>query len=492
MAHSIYSPEEEVVGFDSQSKRDALPIPTRTSRGDSYQDMVDRAGCQSPSPEIDSKSRNSTRRRIQVACNRCRKRKIKCSGDNGDGQGCSNCRSSGNANCQFLRVNSSMVQARVSWPYPVMNATMSPSHRHGSYVQSMPPKTIATTSGNPSTMRVNPYARAPGYGCGSAESQLPVGRQSVGCVDHAAHYEEEPGMYSPQTSGYMVSGVPQTVMADYCGLTLSPKAWNPNVYFGRSPSPGMFAEHEGGSSLSQPLYPYMFSGPPSQITDAPPIVPTMSSTSVEGQGVDRTLPDPTSRSQAAQCPAGFTLTPEVLTLPETVDHRAGVGWNYKSATASNNNALSSVQRFPDEALGGSPISRTRTSAQDMVFGPPFLTTMGAPSILTSSAGLLAGLETATTSEDFRGSGDGGQATRTLAQSHLPDAGSDIYVYSSSERRDKHSYKTDGSASVLMNGLPYTRPGPGLYGPPMTTTPVCRPNTVIYAPPIPPLHHPSDF
>ncbi|OJJ96141.1 hypothetical protein ASPACDRAFT_81382 [Aspergillus aculeatus ATCC 16872] len=369
---------------------------------------------------------------------------------------------------------------------------MSPSHRHGSYVQSMPPKTIATTSGSPSTMRVKPFERAPGYGCGSAESQLPAGRQSFGCVDHAAHYEEEPRMYSPQTSGYMVSGVPQSVMAEYCGLTLSPRAWSPNVYFGRSPSPGMFAEHEGGSSLSQPLYPYMFSGPPSQITDGPPIVPTMSSTSVEGQGVDRTLPDPTSRSQVSQCPAEFTLTPEVLTLPETVDHRAGVGWNYKSATASNNDVLSSVQRFPNEALGGSPISRTRTSAQDMVFGTPLLTTIGAPPILNSSAGPLAGLETATASEDFRGSRDGGQATRTLAQNHLSDAGSDIYVYSSSERRDKHSYKTDGSASVLMNGLPYTRPGPGLYGPPMTTTPVCRPATVIYAPPIPPLHHPSDF
>lgn len=38
-------------------------------------------------------------------CARCRKRKIKCSGDAGDGQSCTNCRSAGNTDCQFLRVS---------------------------------------------------------------------------------------------------------------------------------------------------------------------------------------------------------------------------------------------------------------------------------------------------------------------------------------------------------------------------------------------------
>ncbi|KAF2471059.1 uncharacterized protein BDR25DRAFT_286461 [Lindgomyces ingoldianus] len=49
-----------------------------------------------------------TRRRIAVACARCRKRKIRCSGDPGNGTGCQNCRSSGiDLNqCQFHRVGS--------------------------------------------------------------------------------------------------------------------------------------------------------------------------------------------------------------------------------------------------------------------------------------------------------------------------------------------------------------------------------------------------
>ncbi|ORY15695.1 hypothetical protein BCR34DRAFT_161378 [Clohesyomyces aquaticus] len=49
------------------------------------------------------------RRRIAVACARCRKRKIRCSGDPGNGSGCHNCRASGVdlSQCQFHRVGSS-------------------------------------------------------------------------------------------------------------------------------------------------------------------------------------------------------------------------------------------------------------------------------------------------------------------------------------------------------------------------------------------------
>ncbi|KAJ6193045.1 hypothetical protein J3E72DRAFT_379399 [Bipolaris maydis] len=51
------------------------------------------------------------RRRIAVACARCRKRKIRCSGDPGNGSGCLNCRAAGveSINCQFHRVGSDVV-----------------------------------------------------------------------------------------------------------------------------------------------------------------------------------------------------------------------------------------------------------------------------------------------------------------------------------------------------------------------------------------------
>ncbi|KAL6705953.1 hypothetical protein ACN47E_006232 [Coniothyrium glycines] len=51
------------------------------------------------------------RRRIAVACARCRKRKIRCSGDPVNGSGCTNCRQAGidPSQCQFHRVGSDNV-----------------------------------------------------------------------------------------------------------------------------------------------------------------------------------------------------------------------------------------------------------------------------------------------------------------------------------------------------------------------------------------------
>ncbi|RBR24204.1 uncharacterized protein FIESC28_02937 [Fusarium coffeatum] len=46
------------------------------------------------------------RKRIAVACGRCRKRKIRCSGDTGTGEPCTNCKNAGYEPCQFLRVAS--------------------------------------------------------------------------------------------------------------------------------------------------------------------------------------------------------------------------------------------------------------------------------------------------------------------------------------------------------------------------------------------------
>ncbi|KAK2615061.1 hypothetical protein N8I77_001837 [Diaporthe amygdali] len=56
----------------------------------------------------DSQSDESTppRKRIAVACGRCRKRKIRCSGDPGGGLPCVNCKNAGVEACLFLRVQS--------------------------------------------------------------------------------------------------------------------------------------------------------------------------------------------------------------------------------------------------------------------------------------------------------------------------------------------------------------------------------------------------
>ncbi|KAH9907073.1 hypothetical protein F4778DRAFT_800989 [Xylariomycetidae sp. FL2044] len=54
--------------------------------------------------ERDDSDSSQPRKRIAVACGRCRKRKIRCSGDPGNGGQCSNCKNAGYEPCLFLRV----------------------------------------------------------------------------------------------------------------------------------------------------------------------------------------------------------------------------------------------------------------------------------------------------------------------------------------------------------------------------------------------------
>ncbi|RFU33330.1 hypothetical protein B7463_g2978, partial [Scytalidium lignicola] len=82
-----------------------------------------------PAKELQGSQRNSEaensnsqpRRRIPVACGRCRKRKIRCSGDPGNGGACINCKTSGHEVCQFLRVSSREALLKFEppeFPYP--------------------------------------------------------------------------------------------------------------------------------------------------------------------------------------------------------------------------------------------------------------------------------------------------------------------------------------------------------------------------------------
>ncbi|KAK8173371.1 hypothetical protein IWX90DRAFT_139273 [Phyllosticta citrichinensis] len=71
-------------------------------------------------PTSDTQDTPSRRQRISVACARCRKRKIRCSGDPGDGSGCQNCRTAGAdiSHCQFNRVGSGPIQGLSVLTYP--------------------------------------------------------------------------------------------------------------------------------------------------------------------------------------------------------------------------------------------------------------------------------------------------------------------------------------------------------------------------------------
>ncbi|RAL04346.1 uncharacterized protein BO80DRAFT_347438 [Aspergillus ibericus CBS 121593] len=424
MAQPIYTPDE--IGFDAPSKREALSMPPLV-RNESHYDMVDRStGCMSPSTELDGKNRHSTRRRIQVACNRCRKRKIKCSGDPGDGQGCSNCRTAGFASCQFLRVNSSIMQTKVGgWACPSATATMS-SHRPGLYVPSMTPKVGGASMTAPPTSRMVSFTRTANYAGGieSAHSPSTYHRFPLS-IDPPVHYEDDASAYAVPSSAYTMPGFAPNVFMDF--YPWNPKAWH-SVPVGRTPTGPVFSDSDAEAALGPPG---VFN--PTQSTEGPPIVPTMGFSAAEGQGENRTLSN-LGRNQAQMGLGAFT-TPEAALSGLPHDGRMG-SWTPKGAFLNHGNMPN-----PHGGCRSGLLNRSKPTAESL-YG--LLPSSGPSSPLVP------------TTMDAIDAGDG-QPSRTFSHSHLPDYGSDTYVYSSSERRDKGHSKADGLEPLLMNGLTYSRP-----------------------------------
>ncbi|GAQ46396.1 streptococcal hemagglutinin protein [Aspergillus niger] len=406
MAQSYYSSVDEA-GFCPQSKRDALSI-AHSIRSESHHDMVDRSSaCVSPSSELDSKSRNSTRRRIQVA-----------------------------------KQELSILEGKFG--------------NDAAESQRMVPDLRSYYDVSVSKIR---------YDLGSADPHNAYHRHPCG-VDHGLPYSDEASVYSSPSSGYILPSAPPNIFMEHCGQTWNPKLWNQSVPVGRSPSGPVYPDSDADAALSQSAFYIPHS------TEGLPIVPTMSFPTAEGQGTDRTLPNP-SRNQAQMGMNTFTTTEETLYgIP--YGYRTSNSWAHKSAMLNHGRMQS-----PSEAYRSGPINRSR-SAQDMMFG--YLPSNGSSSPLVAAGSFASALDDAVeTSDGLRASpSDSHQPSRTFSHDHLSDYGSDTYVYSSSERRDKNHSHTDGAGSMLMSGLTYTRPVPGHPSPPpLVHSPAFRAATEIH-------------
>ncbi|KAB8228127.1 hypothetical protein BDV23DRAFT_195951 [Aspergillus alliaceus] len=454
MAHQFYTPEDEV-GFEPQSKRDALLLPHSTQIS-SQQEAVDRtSGTITPILEGE-KSRSSTRRRIPVACNRCRKRKIKCSGDIGDGHGCSNCRNSGNQHCQFLRVNSSMLQTKASgWPYPATNTPLSSAHqRQGAYTPSVAPKQ-EFVSVNTSNFRIASLSRPSAFDISSAEPQQSHGRPLFG-QGHIVNYEDESStVYGSQPPTYVVPTTLQGVTPDYYGIPWS-KTCHSGLSISRGPDGGVLPEHEAEGTFHQSNYAYIVPEPGTQSPD-PTFAPSMIALSSEAQGADRTLPNPNGRGQLQLGHSVFPTSSEAISGLPQLDCRIGHPWTPKGITDDNTR---SMRQYTLGALNGNSMSRGKPpppSAQEMVIGYPQMSTGSTSSPLLPSRSIFTRLNPGNSGEELQGSEEAPGRRSMLstgARFALMEGVSDIYRYSSSEKRKGLKPDTSGT---LMNGLPYTRP-----------------------------------
>ncbi|KAH6897326.1 hypothetical protein B0T10DRAFT_182506 [Thelonectria olida] len=95
---------------------------------------------------------SSQRKRIAVACGRCRKRKIRCSGDSGNGSPCTNCKNAGHEPCQYLRVASQETQMKQdSFTYS-LEASRQYHARGSTLVPPLPVQQVQSVSQYPEEM----------------------------------------------------------------------------------------------------------------------------------------------------------------------------------------------------------------------------------------------------------------------------------------------------------------------------------------------------
>ncbi|KAL4991765.1 hypothetical protein BDW68DRAFT_184676 [Aspergillus falconensis] len=434
MAQPFY-PADDEVGFDAHSKRDALPIP-HTLQSDSQQDIVDRnLSCINTGGEIEAKARGATRRRIPVACMRCRKRKIKCSGD----------------------VNSSILQTKVhvppgpGWPYPANDVASR------TYTSSAAPSKKGGFPLNHPNHRVPSSSRAPDYGV-TPDAQNPYGRQPFG-IESAINYEDESSTpYNLQaSSAYMLPSSPQVFMADYCGLGWNSKNWGAVLPGGRAPTETMFSESDAENSLTHTAYSYM-NPEQGQTNGAPSLGPTQGSLASPAQGTERTLPNPTGRSALSGSISGPVTTTDGL--PSVHTYKSGHRWVSKCEPRT---PIPSGSNMPFHSGTMDRAKLIPSNGNDMTFGFLPVAPGSTTSPLPPSSGSFAGLEVAPCAseagDEFRDNADVryrmfSRDNRRLV-SHT-DYQPDTYGYTRPAYRNRPEADVSNSESTLINGLPYTR------------------------------------
>ncbi|KAK1633968.1 hypothetical protein BDP81DRAFT_300679, partial [Colletotrichum phormii] len=147
------------------------------------------------------------RKRIAVACGRCRKRKIRCSGDTGNGLPCQNCKAAGAESCMFLRVASTeapWVSTEASFSYDLKAArayqahlgtspmTSSPPHHYASDIHDGLPRYSSTSTGYyagkyyPSPATMPSWSATPGY----SDDAVDYGPAAVATMGYPYSYQQ--------------------------------------------------------------------------------------------------------------------------------------------------------------------------------------------------------------------------------------------------------------------------------------------------------------
>lgn len=364
----------------------------------------------------------------------------------------------------YEKVKCSVVHTKAScneWPYPTMGTTISSSPRMGLYAH--PTSKAAVLPSHPPSMRVASFSRPASYDLGTVESQHAFPTRQSFAMDQSVNYEDDSTVpyNNAHSSAYTLPGTPSTVLVDYFGPSWNPKAWYPVLPVSKISTGGLYPDQDAGGHLAQSTYSYIVSGQGTAPADIPSLFPAVTPLPSEGQGTDRTLPNPAGRNQLqSDASALVTMSEGVSGFPFSQDFKIGNNWAAKSAATSTSNRTQ-IPTIPTGTFSSSPVNRTKPSpsnTQDLMFDfLPMPTSSGSPPSLSSSA-TFTELDSVDSPDEFRTNIDAryARATRAFSRDHgLPDC-SPIYSYSTSDSRKNHGDDAGDSVPTLINGLPYTR------------------------------------
>ncbi|KUJ18062.1 uncharacterized protein LY89DRAFT_36455 [Mollisia scopiformis] len=397
-----------------------------------------------------------TRSRIPVACGRCRKRKIKCSGDNGGP--CTNCKSAGNNECIFLRVSSTETHLKSetsNYDFDPgsagsrVNCRMIPFGPH-SYASQGPPLSFGPYPGRNNSM--------PAYQYGAKQYYSAYGDFADDSVDYGVNLQYQPLLPGEQiglgTTNFDPSPEARAwIAAQPQPLKSLPFLDGPTQIYSHGQSSYNGSNYDPRSNISVDLKPIQLTGMSSSL-------PNLAS-----PGNDRQLPFPANVPVSRPTQLNQYLPPAegILTGTQTRGPYMDFG-TVQTIKSQNNNAVADNNSMPTSSYlpvaNDSP--QSLNSSQSTYSAPTISLPSPQPEVYTPSQGSNDGLLNATDSFSPRSS----SSYHSIVNN---DSSNDAYNHRGS-RNERGSYSrnpSDGLPSMttglLANGQQYS-PAPSAFAP----------------------------
>ncbi|KUI72526.1 hypothetical protein VM1G_08670 [Cytospora mali] len=378
------------------------------------------------------------RKRIAVACGRCRKRKIRCSGDPGGGLPCVNCKNAGVDQCLFLRVQSQEAPLRDDSKFEYnMDVSRTLAQRGTGPVAQM----SSSMAQYPQEMHLLSSGAMPtSYRTSTYPNMGPKGYYSMG-PDWAEAYGADGSVdYTMNCPPYpVINGDASPMVSSYGHWTSRQKGMGQNS--------SVYMEPESG-------YPYS-PGAPTGIVHRPAVsVPGDSSAysfssvaaSLPSAGNDRLLPNPASVSRTV---GGLAPSYRADGLPGGYSHSKS---NHSSVSGSQPSPTSPVDVAAAAVAAGytSPYHHGTSSADtygaastagsETIFGDTDRSAATQGSAVDLTGYTYGGASPADSSSLRRASAGSGLTSRSTAESTSSSTG-----YAGSDGAPAHGYHTPSTS-----------------------------------------------